>query len=575
MFSNHLFDNHLVKACLVAVFAIGLTACSSSDSGGSAMPDPTPEPDPAMACTDGGGEWNADTEMCTSAADLAAARAETQRVAITNAATMAQTAVAGVNDESTDSEVAAADAAVKAVKDAIAAADDLSEDDAAIVHAQGVLSAIEPQLAAAKTSRTAAMGAAAQATMKANAKTGKDLHAALGPPDVAVTPQNALSNAAVTLSAAGLAVDAAAGAGALTDTTGGATATDPVSVTLKAGASAGSLDGWAGTNYAHTDTDTKVVNQAVVYTNKGSADSMSFVEKYGDETAYTASTRTYDTGDGSAADAKVKAAAFPTAGLTTFTGAQDLPGTYDGAPGRYKCAATATCTAAFSDDGITLSDGWTFVHASGARVSTPDAHYLFYGWWVSKDKDGMPTAASAFTGRFGTDTNDSTDGLDPVDLTAATLTGSATYVGHAAGKFAMSNPLDGTGNGGHFTADAMLTANFGTIAETNDNGVTGTIDNFRLNDGSEDPGWSVELNNSSAWTNSGGITGPTSEATVWSINDNKAPASGAWSGMMYDEMPGNAPDGDGSNIPTTVTGTFYSEFSTIGRMVGAFGADKE
>jgi len=42
---------------------------------------------------------------------------------------------------------------------------------------------------------------------------------------------------------------------------------------------------------------------------------------------------------------------------------------------------------------------------------------------------------------------------------------------------------------------------------------------------------------------------------------------------MYDEMPGLPPDGDGSNIPTTVTGTFYSEFSSIGRMVGAFGAD--
>ncbi len=44
---------------------------------------------------------------------------------------------------------------------------------------------------------------------------------------------------------------------------------------------------------------------------------------------------------------------------------------------------------------------------------------------------------------------------------------------------------------------------------------------------------------------------------------------------MYDELPGNPPGGDGNNIPTTVTGTFYSEFSTVGRMVGAFGADKE
>ena len=121
----------------------------------------------------------------------------------------------------------------------------------------------------------------------------------------------------------------------------------------------------------------------------------------------------------------------------------------------------------------------------------------------------------------------------------------------------------------------MLTAKFGTIETGNDNGVTGTIDNFRLNDGSADPGWSVTLNRSSAWGDSGGITGPTSDATVWTINGNKAAASGAWSGTMYDEMPGNAPDGDGSNIPTTVTGTFYSEFSTNGRMVGAFGASKQ
>ena len=44
---------------------------------------------------------------------------------------------------------------------------------------------------------------------------------------------------------------------------------------------------------------------------------------------------------------------------------------------------------------------------------------------------------------------------------------------------------------------------------------------------------------------------------------------------MYDELPGNAPAGAGSNIPTTATGTFYSEFSTIDRMVGAFCASKQ
>ena len=75
----------------------------------------------------------------------------------------------------------------------------------------------------------------------------------------------------------------------------------------------------------------------------------------------------------------------------------------------------------------------------------------------------------------------------------------------------------------------------------------------------------------------GKVSTPANErlGTTWSIDGNSAPRSGTWSGQMYDEMPGNAPSGDGSNVPTTVTGTFYSEFSTIGRMVGAFGADKQ
>ena len=107
--------------------------------------------------------------------------------------------------------------------------------------------------------------------------------------------------------------------------------------------------------------------------------------------------------------------------------------------------------------------------------------------------------------------------------------------------------------------------------------MTGTIDNFRLNDGTEDPGWSVALNDGGLGS-AGSITAPTGDdalGTVWSIDGNKAPASGTWSGTMYDEMPGDPPVGDGSTVPTTVTGTFYSEFSTIGRMVGAFGADKQ
>ena len=207
-------------------------------------------------------------------------------------------------------------------------------------------------------------------------------------------------------------------------------------------------------------------------------------------------------------------------------------------------------------------------------TSVPDANYLYYGWWLSKDRDGDPTAASAFTGMVGTIAT-LTSGTDSTE----DLTGSATYSGHAAGKFALSNPLDGTGSGGHFTADATLTAKFGAIAAPDNGGISGTLDNFMAND--ESVPWSVSLNRA-PWGSNGEFASTAAnndnaiaEATVWSIDGNSAPESGTWSGTMYDELPGNAPDGDGSNIPTTVTGTFYSEFSTIGRMVGGFGVDKQ
>ena len=386
---------------------------------------------------------------------------------------------------------------------------------------------------------------------------GKDLRAALGGPEAG---DNALTNiAAPTLSAAGLAIDAAAGAGALGD------ADDPSSVTLKAGTNAvAALGSWNGMDYAlSTGTgDDMVTNEARVYTNRGTPTTEAFGEVHTlSEGSLTVSNFNL-----------VMAAAFTHSGIQTHavparSDAVYIRGTYDGAPGEYSCNSDCSSTNDGSGAPETLGGTWMFKPDARAMVSQPDANYLYYGWWVSKDKDGMPTAASAFAAIVG-----DVDGAG--DTTAGSaLTGSATYAGKAAGKFAMSNPLDGTGEGGHFTADAMLTAKFGS---GDDAGMTGTIDNFMLND-TKSVDWSVSLARG-AWGDTGAITPPTAAPTVWSINGNKAPASGTWSGQMYDEMPGATdatPPGDGSNIPTTVTGTFYSEFSTIGRMVGAFGADKE
>ena len=252
----------------------------------------------------------------------------------------------------------------------------------------------------------------------------------------------------------------------------------------------------------------------------------------------------------------------------------------NGAPGRYRCTG-ATCSSTNDGEGspTVLEGTWRFFPNEGAMVSTPDAAYLYYGWWVSKDKDGMPTAASAFASHVGSlaaTTGHRIAAGWADEATAEAITGSATYTGNAVGKFAMHNLAEGTGNSGHFTADAEINIKFGDISNTDpasgvtDAGVTGTIDNFRLNDGSEDPNWSVTLNRSSAWAPDGEITGPVSDATVWSINGNKAAASGSWSGTAYDETPD-----DGSNLPTAVTGTFYSEFGSSHRMVGAFGVEKD
>ena len=544
----------LLAACSIVALSVVLSGClHSSDDSTTTGPDMTGEPDPAIA----------------------------ERAAINSAITTARTTVAGLTDDASDAAINAAEMAVAAAKKAVADAANVPAEEKAAFNT--TVATLEGNLTAKKTSIAEARKTASDAMAKANAKLGKDLHAALGPPDAADT--TALDNATVTLSATGLAVDADTGAGALATDAG-----DPASVTLKAGDPAGALGSWNGTNYAHTDTGTKVVNEAVVYSNKGPDGSQPFSGTGGKYTLITTAGDTLghiELGTTDHPVARAMATAF------THTGTQNHPipdnnvalivrGTYDGAPGQFRCTGICTSTNDGEEGPSALGGTWHFKPDSGAMVSQPDTDYLYFGWWVSKDKDGVPTAASAFRGTVGT-TPAATN--TPITLSdAVALTGSATYAGKAAGKFAMSNPLDGTGSGGHFTADAMLTAKFGAIApDANNGGISGTIENFRLNDGSEDPGWSVTLNHA-PWGTTGAFesdadtTNTTAEGTVWSIDGNPAPESGTWSGQMYDELPGlttDTPPGDGNDTPTTVSGTFYSEFSTIGRMVGAFGADKQ
>ena len=409
------------------------------------------------------------------------------------------------------------------------------------------------------------------------AATGRLLYGALA--GNATADSNALANISPPgLTPAGLTITPTAGAGTF------AAGVTPPAATLTAGDSVGSLGSWAGTMYSHTigTGPNKVTNEAVVYNNRGAhaGPSRPFTEVYGPiitsgPTRGYVQVATADAATTGFAFAAIRAEAFTHSGVQTHTAPSGMtafttPGTYDGAPGTYRCEG-ADCTS--TNDGrsgpTSLGGTWLFKPDAGAMTSPADTTYLYYGWWVSKDSDDEPTAASAFASVVFP-----TGGSAPAGVDGSTITGSATYAGHAAGKFAIHRTADGSNNGGHFTADATLAAKFGGTTVDRP-GMTGTIDNFRLNDGSEDPGWSVKLNRGT-WAATGEITAPATAPTVWSINGNAASASGSWSGQMYDEKPGlPSVGGDGSNVPTTVTGTFYSQFGSTHRMVGGFAAEKQ
>ena len=557
---------------LVASLALLLAGCGGGSSTPPEPEGPTPEEIAEMeAMQMRAMEQKADLEEANGALDTALAATLNTQDAL-DAANAAHTALAAAIEAAAD--VSAAD---KAMYEAAASAAMVR-----IADAQKIFEAAEAERMAEAEEQRKMEEAAKAAEM---AKVGKALKAALG--------SNPLAHLDITPNTGGAGL---AAAGLTVDQTRGTLTADPGAVTLSAGDSAGSLGTWSGTNYAHTNRGTGVSNSAVVYTNQAAPKSYSIATRYATAANVPTSGGTYTAGTGGkgtlslaadSPDTKIMADMFPTVGSKTFSPAEGateilVPGTYHGASGTYRCIGTCVATVT-TGGGISLSDAWEFAHSAGAMVSVSDADYLAFGWWLNKDKDGEPTVASAFY---------STVGTAPTALSGVNaIVGSATYAGKAAGKFAMSNPLDSTGDGGHFTADATLTAKFsGTGA-----GITGTIDNFMANDQSVP--WSVALNNrtfdaaatatvptpGNNISASGAITSPDnttvtpnvddSKTTIWSIDGNSAPASGTWSGQMYDETQGAADDG--SNVPTTVLGRFQSEFGSVGSMVGAFGAEKE
>ena len=488
MFNNHLFDKHLMKTCLAAVFAIGLTACSSSDT--SSTTTPPPDPGPTMQ----------EQELAALKAQIAALR---QQLGI---------------DDSTDigSTVAELQATLKELQDE-----------------------------------------AAMMAMQANAKEAKALFDGLntdrgddGTADLTIVPTVADSY----------------GGTAMLSTTGEAAAP-----ALKATDTAVARMGmWMGTELAGTTataTNGLPSNTAVVYTDVMPNTRVAFADVYNNVDAQTvAALLLINT------SAPIAATEFNGVGRTNHDPNPDaaddvvsIDGMFDGAAGVYTCtAATPTsCASHKTASGIELEGSWSFNPADSAMVSQADSGYAYFGWWLRKDSTGPEV--DTFHGQ--------TDGAGDTAVTAIVadnfnqLGGTATYSGAAAGKYALNPTLPGAyPSGGHWTASATLTADFGDggASDTTPGTISGMIDSFMA--GGESMAWSVELKEITV-TDATAEFSLTTEGTVWSIDGQAGSADGMWSGQFRDQ-------GD-NNVPNVVTGEFSSTYGTVGHLIGAFGTHVE
>ncbi len=534
-----LTSNKIFSFMLAAAFALTLAGCGGG--GGSTTQTPTDMPDPQAACEADGGEYRDGT--CVTAAELTAERMASQRMAIDTAIDAAETAVAGIDDDSTDSEVTAANMAVAAARTAISDAADLpqAEKDANT----GTVDAIANRLSAALESRMAAMDDEQKAADAAMMATALKLHAGL---------EHGLGDTD------NVRTGASDADGVISVTIGTANA---VPLAEDKDTTVAANHGWTGKRHTAEPTGDVGTYEAYVYSNVGTGtEGDPFNEEYtlnadgetGDITALAG----YVTGrvaspnfDQSAGSKLFK---LPTNAVRVL-----VAGSYHGVSGTYYCTPTSgeTCSATIAVSGFTLAGGtWSFKPTTAtARVTTvADTIYASYGWWLHKSEDGNTFTASAFATARGT--VPAATGID-------TLRGTATYMGGAAGKYALHSATGGTNDAGHFTARATLEADF------NADMITGTIDQFMGADG-ESRNWSVELKKSGVGAG-GAITGSDGTGdpmqTVWTIDGTAAAAAGQWSGTLYD----NGDDG----VPKVGTGTFHSTYSTSGRMVGAFGVDKQ
>ena len=250
----------------------------------------------------------------------------------------------------------------------------------------------------------------------------------------------------------------------------------------------------------------------------------------------------------------------------------ETSGLLQGASGRYRCdsdtAPTATaCTVQNNGGSFTFVGDWDFIPSSGSvRIVVPDAEYMWFGVWARQTvrlatPPEQPTELWRFDARHG-------GTAEVTTLTGAT--GSATYDGPAAGRYAVYEPDTGDSGIGSFTASATLQADFETDM------VSGKITGF-----SNDPSWSLALKQGEI-TDTGTVGNAETDqqenpiGVTWTI-DGVPDDSGSWEAKFYNNL-----ETDGGTItyqPHGIAGTFEATYDPSGvgaraAVIGGFGAHR-
>ena len=336
----------------------------------------------------------------------------------------------------------------------------------------------------------------------------------------------------------------------------------------------------------------KPTDTVVVYTNIAPDESESFTKRFGGDADEPLDVSdpvdgTADLGN-SAYDSFVDQTAFSTSAGEAIHGDRDkseeeivIPGTFAGAQGQYVCTeatgANDDCTSHGTNKGVRLIGDWTFDADAGAMAIKSDTAYSNFGWWLRVEDDGTYRADVFHNGAGIIDTENRPNAKTEFDA----LTGSATYEGSAAGKFAINSQLPGQAlEGGHFTAAATLTANFETTQPKGGGpdgagSIGGSIHDFVAADNPVD--WTVTLLTAPITIDADNADfsglGPNNTLSnqptgaVWAIGGvDSSGLRGTWRGDFHDQ-------GKDSNLPATVTGEFGVTYgASVGHMVGAFGA---